>query len=86
MVTTNFKNNHYSFVSDCYVSHRSQEACKLLTVQTEVARSLKRKLSAAQNSDNVNYDVAMTSLNELKIFNLIPSDANQVLSRRLLPE
>ncbi|XP_065905193.1 RAD50-interacting protein 1-like isoform X2 [Dysidea avara] len=64
----------------------SQEACKLLTVQSEVAKSLKRKVAAVQKSDDVSYDVAMTSLAELNIFNITPFDAHQVLSRRLLPE
>ena len=66
--------------------HRSQEACKLLTVQSGVARSLKRKAAAVQKIDDVSYDVAMASLAELNIFNLTPLDAHQVLSRRLLPE
>ena len=58
----------------------------MLTVQSEVAKSLKRKVAAVQKSDDVSYDVAMTSLAELNIFNITPFDAHQVLSRRLLPE
>ena len=73
------------------LTYRSQEACKLLTVLPGSAKLVKELLLAAvqqqqSRSDDNSYDIAVTSLADMKIYNLTPNDAHQVLSRRLLPE
>ena len=72
------------------LTYRSQEACKLLTVLPGSAKLVKELLVAVEQqqsrSDDNSYDSAVTSLADMKIYNLTPHDAYQVLSKRLLPE
>ena len=72
------------------LTYRSQEACKLLTILPGSAKLVKELLVAVQQqqnrSDDNSYDIAVTSLADMKIYNLTPNDAHQVLNKRLLPE